>query len=466
VLYLALFLPQLSLEACAAESSNPAAVVDRRGTRRWIVGCNDAARAAGVRAGLEATMALAICPELQFLDRSPGNETQALRSLAAWAGQFSSWICFDRGRQLLWMEVGSSLKYFGGVERLLARVEDQLPELGHVADIGIAPTLEAAALFARSGQAAVREVGDLLPALAPLPLAELELDEDLKEILPDLGIRTVAELLALDRKSLARRFGAAALEYLDRLLGHIPDPRPNYRLPPRYSRRFELLGAVENVEGLLFPLRRMLVALQGYLVGRDSAVQEIDLRLQHEGTPPTLLKVRSTRPVRDAARMLALVRERLERAELKSPVVELQLLAQRLVPIGDTQLELIEGGSGLQESSWDELLDRLRARLGPSAVRQLGLRSDHRPEHAWCLVEGQQSSGQERSPERPLWLVPPTPLEQLPPSLGRPERIEAGWACGRDERRDYYIAEAPGGSRLWIFRDANLDRWFLQGLWA
>jgi len=49
-------------------------------------------------------------------------EKHALKALAGWAGQFSSRVFLDTERQLLWLEIGSSLRYFGGLDALVARV--------------------------------------------------------------------------------------------------------------------------------------------------------------------------------------------------------------------------------------------------------------------------------------------------------------------------------------------------------
>ncbi|MCB1862339.1 MAG: hypothetical protein KDI47_11525, partial [Gammaproteobacteria bacterium] len=76
--------------------------------------------------------------------------------------------------------------------------------------------------------------------------------------------------------------------------------------------------------------------------------------------------------------------------------------------------------------------------------------------------------------QRPLWLLPePEPLvakEGWPWWRGRlqlepeRERIESGWWDGDTVLRDYFVARAPGGERLWIYRELHgRQRWFLHG---
>ena len=84
---------------------------------------------------------------------SPVQEKHALKALAGWAGQFSSRICLDAERRLLWLEIGSSLRYFGGLDVLLEKVVAGLNALTLKARTGVAPTPEAAALLAQQPQA-------------------------------------------------------------------------------------------------------------------------------------------------------------------------------------------------------------------------------------------------------------------------------------------------------------------------
>ena len=79
---------------------------------------------------------------------------------------------------------------------------------------------------------------------------------------------------------------------------------------------------------------------------------------------------------------------------------------------------------------------------------------------------------------RPLWmLADPQRLqdrggapwhEGSPLDLASgPERIETGWWDGRDVRRDYYVATAQSGVRLWIYRERARDGgWWLHGVFG
>jgi protein ImuB len=162
-----------------------------------------------------------------------------------------------------------------------------------------------------------------------------------------------------------------------------------------------------------------------------------------------------------------LLRERLERAPWAQAVTQIKLLAPELHSPEIIQADLFDDSSR-RTAGWKALLDKMRARIGTDAVRCLGLRDDHLPEHAWCSQQEPKETHTERPyPERPLWLLEPVRVITRPTQLtGPPERIESGWWAEGDESRDYFVVESPDGSRLWLYRDAATQEWFLQGIWA
>lgn len=467
MLWICLHLPHLAVELRSTGDAFPLAVTEGNGSRRCVIACNKHARASGIAAGMDAPSSLMREPALQLIDRSKSDERRAMNAIAGWAQQFTGDVCLDTARWLVWLEVGASLRYFSGLAAVHSRIRDGITALGYTAWTGIAPTLEAAALLTRHPDLLpIINRSDLRRSLATLPLAGLDIGARTIDHLHTAGLRTLADLLALPEDSLARRFGEELPEFLRRLLAERADVRPRYRAPPTYRRRFELDG-VETVEGLLFPLRRMLQELEGYLRGRDVAVQQLTISLRHRGDARTLLQLVTSAPERNALRLFALLREKLERTRLEEPVTSIEMAADEFVEPRILQGDFFDDHQRENES-WLALLDKLRARLGADAVRRLGLSDDHRPENAWCvLADGKGIATEQELPDRPLWFLPePRPLGQLPQLLGTPERIEAGWWSGVDVSRDYYLARTDSGARWWLFREAGTDRWYLQGLWA
>jgi protein ImuB len=212
-------------------------------------------------------------------------------------------------------------------------------------------------------------------------------------------------------------------------------------------------------------------------------------------------------PSADAAHLQSLLAERLARAPLAAPALELSLRCDRWVQAAAPNVELFPT-RGSEREGLTRLIERLQARLGADGVQQLALQDDHRPERAtawqpadaaWLSSTGSAANEAMRltaheppprmqsriaaAPQRPLWLLnEPQPLPERASRpwldgaplqlLVGPERIESGWWDGALAARDYFIARADDGALVWVYR-ARLPLtatdgtgWFLQGRFA
>lgn len=473
MLWLALYLPELPLAVFGQgpASERPLAVSRVSAGRELISRCNGPASAAGVRPGQPVSAARALHGGLTIRPRDTAAEQRLLESLALWAYQFTPRISFDPLTLLL--EVGASLRLFGGRQVLCDRIEQGLLALDHDVLLASAPTPAAAALLARvrpgshaADGAALREL------LRAVPLARLTRDSRSRSLLRDVGLHSIGDCQALPRAALLRRTGPALGLILDRLFGVVPDPRTPWQPPAVFDQRLELLAEIGRRSALLFPARRLIQGLCGFLRGRGGATQRLDWALLHRGGEPTRFHQGLLGASRDADHLLQLFRERLERVQLPGPVLAVQLR------VSDWQ-SFAEHSAGLfadaEQPADRALLERLRSRLGESAVQGLAPAADHRPERAWCYcAPGRQVRVPAPTAPRPLWLFDeprPLTLRDGQPAYGGPlqlsrlpERIESGWWDGCDLSRDYYLAENPAGERLWVFRDRRGGGWFVQGL--
>ena len=201
---------------------------------------------------------------------------------------------------------------------------------------------------------------------------------------------------------------------------------------------------------MLFPLRRLLQEFEGYLRGRDVAVQRLDLTLSHQDSPASAIILYTSTPVRDGGRLFALLREKLERVPWRSAVTEVVLEAREFQAPAVLQEDFFDD-LARRSAGWAALLDKLRARLGEQCVKSLDVRDDHRPENAWGIqTDRRRGEMGLLGPERPLWLLPPLAVTRPRKLIGRPERIEAGWWSGLDATRDYYLAISDEGARWWV----------------
>lgn len=410
-------------------------------------------------------------------------EEEALHNLACWAGQFTPNVLIEEGRGLL-LEVGSTLRLHGGLTQLLACVRRGVAELGYQTVPGVAPTPRAASMLARARHAGLKvrmcKEPALLPErLDPLPLALLDWPDEVMEPLQALGIHRIGQCSKLPRDGFIRRFGRERCRDLDKALGTMPDPRPWFTPPDTFNSRIEFGFELNDALALLFPLKRMLQELEGFLRGRGAGVQQWHVLLEHMNHGSTRITIGTAIPERSAERLLALARERLAQTTLLAPVLTLGIAAEQLLGFEENSQSLIPDPRS-RAIGWSRLIDKLTARLESGKLYRLRALDDHRPEHAW---QRSAASGMAAAPApavkapRPLWLLDPPralsskdgePLCQGPlRMLAGPERIEAGWWDGNNVRRDYYVARNAQGETLWIYREHGREsRWHLHGIFA
>jgi len=477
MLWLGLYFPQLPLEVFerGRQRAGAFAVVEKTTGREQVSRCNAVAAACGIRTGVALPAALALHAGLAIQARDRAREAQALQELAAWAYQFSARLTFEPS--LLLLEVGGSQRLFGGVRTLLTRVVREAGQLGYSVRHALAPTPIAAGLLAR--QRPGREVWDtagLVDGVGDVPLRQLTRDTGVRELMQHIGLETIGDALELPRPELVRRTGPALSQLLDRLLGVVPDPREEWRPPQHFVQRIELLGDIEQSTALVFPARRLMVALCGFLRGHGAGAQRLHWRLEHRERPATRFDMGLLDPSRDADHMLEVFRERIERLHLETAVVAIRLQVDDWLVLEARSQALFEA----RRPDDRALLERLSNRLGEQHVRSLRCRSDHRPERAWQLcAPGEPADAAPLSAHhgvQPPWLlVQPRPLVERggQPVYGGalcleqpPQRIEAGWWDGGDITRDYFVAHSPAGERLWVFRDRRGGGWYLHGLFV
>ncbi|MEZ0470822.1 Y-family DNA polymerase [Luteimonas salinilitoris] len=462
-----ILLPQLALDGVLrrrVDRDAPLALVAGTAQRRVLHAVNPAARALGLKPGLTLTAAQALAGAVETVEHDPEDSVRWQRFLAAWAYRFSSQVSLRYPHALI-VEIGASLGLFGPWPRLEARLREELAALGFHHRIVAAPNPAAARALANAHDGLAIPDGDgMRRALAQLPVARAGFAPEVATAFERMGLRRLAQVLALPRASLVRRFPAAVLRHLDTLAGERPEPLQWYRPPDRFDARIELGFEVESHQALLFPLRRLSADLAAYLAGRDGGVQRFELRLEHEDAADTRVPVGLLGTEREPALLFEVARTRLERTGVPAPVRGMRLVARELPPFAPAHRELFDERPQ-QSMPWAQLRERLRARLGDEAVHGLRVHHDHRPEHAW---RGEDATKPVPAPAlpRPGWLLPrPIPLRGGPPELlAGPERIESGWWDG-DVRRDYYRVVTRQGQQAWVYAAPGERGYFMLHGW-
>jgi len=521
VLWVALHLPSLSLESFAAtlvgadaqgaSSGQAIALVDEH----CISAANVAALAQGVKPGLKRATALALAPRIVLGQADPARDAEALLPVAHAALAFTPNVSLQpatepgRAADTVLLDVQASLRYFGGIDRLLQRLHASVEPLGHALRIATAATEQGAAVLARVQPPPLcATIEATRQALATAPVWLLGPGQAHWEALQGMGLRQIGDLLGLPRAGLARRFGETLLADLDAAFGHRADPREPIVPARMFESRLELFARADSSEQVLHGAQVLLARLVAWLAAQHAFVRRFRLLMHHETrwqqgdrTPQaTALEIALAEPSRESAHLLVLLRERLAHVQLPAPTLELALQAEDIVKRAAPNNELFPTRQS-EDLGLTRLIERLQARLGAGQVQRLAAVEDHRPERA-SRLQGDALVRSARAPQRgtrrsaypqtgdaarpsgpsarPVWLQEPEPLAERnarPLLDGRPlgllsgpERIEAGWWDEELAARDYFIAEAADGALVWIYRarlplsaSGENGGWFLQG---
>ena len=453
-----------------------------------------AARAAGVVPGMRRGGVLMLMPEARIVLRSHEREAEAMQAVAMTMLQYTPQVALAEEATLL-LDIGASLRLFGGIRRLCARIRANLQALGFSACISCAPTARGAWLLARCNAGRTMRMASLERRLDRLPVTLLLPARPFSAWFEGIGCRRLDALRRLPRPGLQRRCGRALLDVLDAAYGHSHELFEWVQPPERFHARLELFDRVEQADLLLAGAHHLLLQMTGWLCARQLAVERICLSLEHErgkvARAPTALELALAEPTWRDEHLLRLLRERLGKLELDAPVIGIGLEAQQLQAMAPPTDSLFPDPGGSEEDRM-RMIELLVARLGADNVLQALPHADYRPEvaNAWVPVQ-QKISASARAAQmpsdlqslpRPSWLLA-KPIALLMrdhrPFYGsplrvasNPERIEAGW-WSETQARDYFIAEGKDHTLYWVYRERitgsgedATPRWFLHGLFG
>jgi len=487
------------------------------GALRLHAVCAEAARH-GLKAGMTLAEARAILPGLETRPADPEGDAAALERLARWATRYSPRVAVEgavEGHAGLWIDATGCAHLMGGERAMLDDITTRLGHTGIEAKAAMAATPGAAWALARHRPGHIAQEDETVAALAPLPVRGLRLGEADVLALNRLGLKTIGDLMRLDRAALARRFkgrARAPLERLDQALGRIEEPIE--ALLPLLEWRVQrpLLDPVTGPEPLEAAIAALLEELAGNLDHAGHGLRRLAVTAFRVDGTTARITAGTRLASRDPHHLMRLLKERIGAIDPGFGIDLIILEALETERIVARQLEsplAPANRSGLEEGALIALVERLAARLGEDRVLRLAPRARHIPERAQSLVPatkegvedeaaGWDAAALPASP-RPLRLLPrPEPIEVLAAlpegaplrfrwrgTLHRvvkaegPERLgPEWWHEPHAPSRDYYRLEDEAGGRFWVFRaglyavpgvrDAEPVRpgWHLHGFFA
>ncbi|MEE1612077.1 Y-family DNA polymerase [Microvirga sp. CF3016] len=472
----------------------PLVTVHTVGSRRIVRAACAAAQEAGLHVGMALAQAQALVPNLHVVDATPDEDEASLRDLARWAIGYSPVVAPDPPDGL-WIDIAGVAHLFGSEEELLADLTSRLMRQGIAAKAAVADAPGAAWAVARYGAGGVVPTGRTVDAVATLSIRALRIAADKLSALHRLGIERVGQLAAMPRAPLVRRFGRDVALRLDQALGHAFEPITPLipKEAPTASCAFaEPIGRIEDLKAVVL---RLAGDLCRQLERRGEGARRLDLLFQRVDQKSACLRVGTARVNRDPAHLAKLFDERLQTIDPGFGIEEIALVASKVEPLTETQVQA--RGLGDQEASeadMGQLVDRLAARIGMRKVYRLAPVQSLVPERMArripALAPPTGSVWPENLPRPTRLLDPPelvvatALLPDHPPrffvwrrirhTVGKadgPERITPEWWNGNkgSAARDYYRVETEQGGRFWIFRDAPTaegGRWWMHGFFA
>ena len=439
-------------DECIAQS--PCAVQAEIKGRLFLIGLSDAARQAGLSPNMTLSEGKARLAALQVRPRNSTREVERLHAAAELLMAFGPYVEVGPPN-MLWVEIGRgererAHRLGDDSEEVAARtIVETFKKVGHRVTVAIASDPSTARTFAQhlaqqrwvsapSRSATLRRrqrarggapkknrkakavsdftvISDTQTAsrLGPLPLDALlwtdkyddpdgRTRQRLQEIagsLRLLGIQSVARLASLPAAQVSSRFGDAGALLARRAVGAEHRPLRPFIPPDRLAESFELDSVTEDLEPILFVLRRLFSRLEARLEARKLATTDVRLHFTIEpgltqAIDPQAPKSKSSRrqvnlplvlarPTRQAKTLLAVAREKLD-GQLPGAVWGVEVEAQAPSRDDGAQLDLFSLYARKVEDV-SELISRLQAALGPQAVFSPQLEDTHRPEAAWSL---------------------------------------------------------------------------------
>jgi protein ImuB len=463
----------------------------QEGPRRVVTA---AAADVPVTPGMPLADALAATPGLLCRPAEPEADRACLASLAAWCFCVTP-LAAPSPPDGIALDITGCDHLFGGEAALLAWITARLGRAGFTVAGAIADTALGAAALARAGRAGVVPAGEQAVAVLPLPLSALRPGEAVLAAAARLGLHRVGDIARQPRGPLARRLGPALPALLDQALGRADAPITPLRPAPPARVVRDCPEPILTAEAIGAGLAALMATLCEDLARRGLGARRLTLSCHRTNATVQRIGIGTGLASRDAAHLTRLLSARIEKIDPGFGIERLVLAAEVTEKLGALQAGL--PGSGAEAAARREelarLLDRLRERLGPRAVRRLDPFPSHWPEHAVRAAD--PASPPRPMPEgwgektRPVRLARrPRPIAALsllpdgpPVRLGTarvvaaegPERIlPAWWKQGRQEgARDYWRVETEDGRRLWVFStrggnggsDGAGPAWFLHG---
>lgn len=354
-----------------------------------------AAARAGVRMGVTVAQGKSKCATLVLL---PWDNALISREVARASAAFlaaSPQVSPLRDAPGTWWVGAEGFEAIGG-ERALAMALFQLARVWHPrARVAIADTCISAHAATWSTRAAQEPVhvapGGDRDYLARVPLALVPMDDELREALIALGLRTAGAFAALDPLEVERRWGHDGLSAWRLACGDDPRRATLARADDPRAVVHELSSPSPTLEPVLFLLRASLDRLVRALAADGLAAACITITLTLDDGRRVTREVRPARPIARVVPLFERCRATLDTWTLEAAVAAVELRISETAHSAAEQGDLL-AAAWRDPAAAEAALARLRATLGNGSVVRPVARDSHAPERAGGWVDVEQAA--------------------------------------------------------------------------
>ena len=340
------------------------------------------ARAQGVLEGISLNQAQQFAPDAVFQPVDEEATARVRQSLLSTLHHFTPDVAAGEDPGCAFLRLDRLALRWPDRSKLLAAISRAIDAAIRVRPtMGVASSMfvsKVAAAHATAGVPVIVDNDKTRAYLARYPIDVLPLDDDLREYLELLGLKTIGRLQAISRPAFRRQFGPKALELYDLAVGDDRRRLRRFRPAVRIEESEPLDPPVDNTEALQFIARALAERVSASLLAQGLGARAIRIKLDQEAAPPIAIEVRFAYPMTTAGELFDGVRPRLLRATITAPLERITLRAGRLEPAYIRQPGLLIRRDGFKESIADAIA-RLQEEYGPSLVQRAEVCSDAAP---------------------------------------------------------------------------------------
>ena len=480
--------------AAAAERCEPAlterplAIVRGTPPATRVVEANALARAQHVVPGMTETEACARCPRLERRAASESRVTAARHALLEAALAVSPRL-EDAAPGVVFVDTQGLGRLFAGPRAIGERLVRHARAVGMTAQVALATSRAVARVVVQSANAAVVVIapGCERAALAPAPVALLDLPEPILVTLEMWGVRTLGEFAALPRVGLAERLGPAGLRAHELALGRDPDPFCAWVPPPFWEEAQELDWDIDALGPLMTVLARVVERLTARLSAAYLVADALELRLALAGGGHHARTLALACPMDAPRPLLTLLEHDLAARPPQSAVTAVAVQASA-IPRRAVGGELGRTAPPA-ERDLATVLARLVTLVGADAVGAVALAESHRPDAFVPARLELDAVAETRDGAREAMLAlrrlrPPrrvrvvTDGERRPAVVGGalaaqarvvgcagPWRVSGEWWDAGAWARDEWDVALSDGAVCRLARDLISGEWYLDGVY-